>query len=63
MFKKSLFILLLLVASLVKAEIIEVDSLNKIKQDFKENYNKNPVPNEMQEVGLNNCRLFKTLLP
>ncbi|BBJ31774.1 hypothetical protein RAS_08830 [Rickettsia asiatica] len=63
MFKKSLFILLLLIASLVKAEIIEVDSLNKIKQDFKENYNKNYVPQDLLVVTVLDEFLFKSLVP
>lgn len=63
MFKKSLFILLLLITSLVKAEIIEVDSLNKIKQDFKENYNKNYVPQDLLVVTVLDEFLFKSLVP
>ena len=63
MFKKSLFILLLLIVSLVKAEIIEVDSLNKITQDFKENYNKNYAPQDLLVVAFLDKLLFKSLVP
>ncbi|WCR56942.1 MAG: hypothetical protein PG979_000999 [Rickettsia asembonensis] len=62
-FKKSLFILLLFITSLVKAEIIEVDSLNKIKQDFKENYNKNYLPQDLLVVTVLDEFLFKSLVP
>ncbi len=62
-FKKSLFILLLLITSLVKAEIIEVDNLDKIKQDFKENYNKNYVPQDLLVVTVLDEFLFKSLVP
>ncbi|MCC8467492.1 MAG: DUF2608 domain-containing protein [Rickettsia endosymbiont of Eriopis connexa] len=63
MFKKSLFILPLLITSLVKAEIIEVDNLDKIKQDFKENYNKNYVPQDLLIVTVLDEFLFKYLVP
>gem|GEM_PF-4551709 len=63
MFKKSLLILLLLITSLVQAEIIEVDSLNKIKQDFKENYNKNYLLQDLLVVTVLDEFLFKPLLP
>ncbi|MEY4464097.1 MAG: hypothetical protein RLZZ81_1068 [Pseudomonadota bacterium] len=62
-FKKFLFILLLIITSLVKAEIIEVDSLNKIKQDFKENYNKNYAPQDLLVVTVLDEFLFKSLVP
>ncbi|QQV74875.1 hypothetical protein H6P87_00417 [Rickettsia tillamookensis] len=62
-FKKSLFILLLLITSLVKAEIIEVDNLDKIKQDFKENYNKNYAPQDLLVVTVLDEFLFKPLVP
>lgn len=63
MFKKYIFILILFIASIVRAEIIEVDSLNKIKQDFNENYNKNYVPQDLLVVIVLDAFLFKSLVP
>ncbi|AEK74444.1 hypothetical protein RHHCN13_02170 [Rickettsia conorii subsp. heilongjiangensis] len=63
MFKKYIFILILFIASIARAEIIEVDSLNKIKQDFKENYNKNYVPQDLLVVTVLDEFLFKSLVP
>ncbi|AFC74039.1 DUF2608 domain-containing protein [Rickettsia montanensis] len=63
MFKKYIFILILFIASIACAEIIEVDSLNKIKQDFKENYNKNYVPQDLLVVTVLDEFLFKSLVP
>ncbi|AFB26031.1 MULTISPECIES: DUF2608 domain-containing protein [spotted fever group] len=63
MFKKYIFILILFIASIARAEIIEVDSLNKIKQDFKENYNKNYVPQDLLVVTVLDDFLFKSLVP
>ncbi|AGJ02072.1 DUF2608 domain-containing protein [Rickettsia prowazekii] len=60
MFRKFLFIQLLIVTSLVKAEIIEVDSLNKITQDFKVNYNKNYLPQDLLVVTVLDKFLFKS---
>jgi hypothetical protein len=63
MFKKYIFILILFIASIARAEIIEVDSLNKIKQDFKENYNKNYAPQDLLVVTALDEFLFKSLVP
>ncbi len=63
MFKKYIFILILFIASIARAEIIEVDSLNKIKQDFKENYNKNYVPQDLLVVTVLDEFVFKSLVP
>ncbi|UZW39062.1 DUF2608 domain-containing protein [Rickettsia conorii] len=63
MFKKYIFILILFIASIARAEIIEVDSLNKIKQAFKENYNKNYVPQDLLVVTVLDEFLFKSLVP
>ena len=62
MFKKYIFILLLLVTSIVKAENIEVNNLDKIKQDFEENYNKNYLPQDLLVVIDLDKVLFKPLL-
>lgn len=61
--KQFLFILILFISFIVRAEIIEVDSLNKIKQDFKENYNKNYVPQDLLVVTALDEFLFKSLFP
>ncbi|WP_342226075.1 DUF2608 domain-containing protein [Rickettsia endosymbiont of Urophora cardui] len=62
MFKKYIFILLLLVTSIVKAENIEVNNLDKIKQDFEENYIKNYLPQDLLMVIDLDKILFKPLL-
>ncbi|EER22213.1 MULTISPECIES: DUF2608 domain-containing protein [spotted fever group] len=63
MFKKYIFILILFITSIACAEIIEVDNLDKIKQDFKENYNKNYVPQGLLVVTVLDEFLFKSLVP
>jgi len=63
MFKKYIFILILFIASIAHSEIIEVDSLSKIKQDFEENYNKNYLPQDLLVVIDLDKLLFKPLLP
>ncbi|WP_341787643.1 DUF2608 domain-containing protein [Rickettsia endosymbiont of Cantharis rufa] len=63
MFKKYIFILILFIASIARAEIIEIDSLDKIKQDFDENYNKNYVPQDLLVVTALDEFLFKSLVP
>lgn len=63
MFKKYVFILILFIASIARAEIIEIDSLDKIKQDFDENYNKNYVPQDLLVVTALDEFLFKSLVP
>lgn len=62
MLKKYIFILLLLFTSIVKAENIEVNNLDKIKQDFEENYNKNYLPQDLLVVIDLDKVLFKPLL-
>ncbi|WP_032139531.1 DUF2608 domain-containing protein [Rickettsia tamurae] len=62
MFKKYIFILILFITSIACAEIIEVDNLDKIKQDFKENYNKNYVPQDLLVVTVLDKFLFKSLV-
>ncbi|MCZ6901624.1 MAG: DUF2608 domain-containing protein [Rickettsia endosymbiont of Ixodes persulcatus] len=59
MFKKYIFILILFIASIARAEIIEVDSLNKIKQDFNKNY----APQDLLVVTVLDEFLFKSLVP
>ena len=61
--KKLLLILILLITSIAKADIIEVDSLDKIKQDFEKNYNKNYLPQDLLVVVDLDKLLFKSLLP
>ncbi|MGX6960481.1 MAG: DUF2608 domain-containing protein [Rickettsia endosymbiont of Pentastiridius leporinus] len=63
MLKKYISILILLTASITKAEIIEVNSFDKIKQDFEENYNKNYLPKDLLVVIDLDKLLFKSLFP
>ncbi|HJD55802.1 MAG TPA: DUF2608 domain-containing protein [Rickettsia endosymbiont of Pyrocoelia pectoralis] len=62
MLKKYISILILLTASIAKAEIIEVNNFDKIKQDFEENYNKNYLPKDLLVVIDLDRLLFKSLL-
>ncbi len=62
MFKKHIFILLLLITFTIKAEIIEVNNFDEIKQDFEENYNKNYLPQDLLVVIDLDKVLFKPLL-
>lgn len=64
MLKKYISIfLLLLITSITKAEIIEVNNFEKIKQDFEEDYNKNYFPKDLLLVIDLDKLLFKSLLP
>lgn len=62
MFRKYIFILILFITSIAQCEIIEVDSLDKIKKDFEENYNKNYSPQNLLVVIDLDKLLFKPLL-
>ncbi|WP_253307870.1 MULTISPECIES: DUF2608 domain-containing protein [unclassified Rickettsia] len=64
LFIKKYFIALILFGTgIATAEIIEVDSLDKINQDFEEIYNKDYLPQDMLVViGLDKL-IFKSLLP
>ena len=61
--KKYLFVSILLIASIAYPEIVEVNVLSKVKQDFKENYNRNYLPRDLLVVVALDDLLFKSLFP
>lgn len=61
--KKYLLVLVLLISYVVNAEIIKVDNLDQIEQDFTENYNKNYLPQDILVVVAIDKLLFEPLVP